>query len=69
MKSKTFINDLPLKRAELTIPPPTARASPNFPIDSNSFAMTATYCGVKIHRRQILNMHVNQHLSTLISLT
>lgn len=34
-------NVSPLKRAEFTTPPPTARASPNFPMDSNNFAMSA----------------------------
>ena len=32
---------LPLKRAEFITPPPTARARPNFPIDSNNFAIAA----------------------------
>lgn len=39
--NKKTNNHLPLNRAELTIPPPKARASPNFPIVSNSLAMTA----------------------------
>lgn len=33
----------PLNSAEFTTPPPMARASPSFPIDSNNLAMTAIY--------------------------
>lgn len=38
---RCLLRNLPLYSAEFTMPPPMARARPNFPMDSKSLAMTA----------------------------
>lgn len=52
--------DLPLNRAEFTTPPPMARAIPNFPMDSNNLAMTATWW----QGRHFETLHTHHHLNT-----
>lgn len=56
----------PLKSAEFTIPPPMARARPNFPMDSNSLAMTAIYWQEKRNRRWIALVDMTDNLSELM---
>lgn len=61
VKSKWNAQYPPLKSAEFTTPPPMARASPNFPMDSNSLAMTANYWQWKWDKKlvQLADVTVN----------